>query len=650
MPCATQSLEQALEELQKVAPDAPFLALGQTVLWDEPMKGGIALASARLGYTRKLITGVHDTDYFAKVPSGERRPGRFKTLPHNDTTTKELWSAAAEFSALFGSETVVTRETMLAAGLKLGKVLRAKPHLLDEATEAWGWRGVVSLDEHPPITAEVPLRGLLPELEAAFKWALDQSVACLSGDGRAEALKVANALRDRFCVAADESDQTLAGFYRTLLPHLYSLCANQQIPLEVTTTTELLRFNTATCRLPRFDLLRRFVEPASKEAACRAYDEAIAATEMYELSRFGTGALPFDLVIPGLGRGTLRIAPRAIVVMTRSPQFITLRSPIATVDHLAEAVEAKFGPGCTLVGKAVTLIGMLASEFTFVFHEGASGYVSRSRELHRNLAAAGIGLELNPILRVRYRAWDNLRVCRTWLKLPEPLKSPFGAEEVCAPTFAARWREVASEQEAVLERLGELRRPIDLIRHLDHTVGGFWNQLAAEYEELHTLLEGLKSEIEELRQERFGLYQTLRTLKQERGTAERAKGEHWRAHLFEQKPTEEGLLERARLAAEVDRLIHAIASTENSVHRLMREQSDVVSRPKVLQAHARRREIEAEAELKRVSLIRHAVIASRGLKKAGLRPSAWWFPLVSPDGLWFRSTVDDAECYLEPLA
>src|SRR5687767_2651655 len=112
----TLTLEEALAELQKVAPEAPFLALGQTIFWDEPMKGGILLASQRLGYKRRLVAGVHDTDYFAKLPSGPRQPGRFKALPHNDTTTKGLWSAAAEFSTLFGSETVVSREILQSAG------------------------------------------------------------------------------------------------------------------------------------------------------------------------------------------------------------------------------------------------------------------------------------------------------------------------------------------------------------------------------------------------------------------------------------------------------------------------------------------------------------------------------------------------------
>src|SRR3954453_13484438 len=105
--CTVMGLEEALAQLQEQAPDAPFLALGHTVFWDEPMKAGLALASNRLGYSRKLLAGVHDTDYFAKLPYGKRQPGKFASLPHNDTTTQGLWSAAGEFSCLFGSETVI---------------------------------------------------------------------------------------------------------------------------------------------------------------------------------------------------------------------------------------------------------------------------------------------------------------------------------------------------------------------------------------------------------------------------------------------------------------------------------------------------------------------------------------------------------------
>src|SRR5437879_840141 len=69
---ACTTLEEVLEELGRVAPTAPFLALGQTVLWDEPMKAGVALAAQALGKGRKLVGGVHDTDYFAKLPNAKR--------------------------------------------------------------------------------------------------------------------------------------------------------------------------------------------------------------------------------------------------------------------------------------------------------------------------------------------------------------------------------------------------------------------------------------------------------------------------------------------------------------------------------------------------------------------------------------------------
>ena len=90
-------LGEVLEELERVSGDAPFLALGQTVFWDEPMKAGVALAARRLGRPRRLVAGIHDTDYFAKLPSGSaKKKGHFKAFPHNDTSTRGLWSAAGE--------------------------------------------------------------------------------------------------------------------------------------------------------------------------------------------------------------------------------------------------------------------------------------------------------------------------------------------------------------------------------------------------------------------------------------------------------------------------------------------------------------------------------------------------------------------------
>jgi len=639
----TQTLEEALAELDRVAPSAPLLALGQTVFWDEPMKAGVAGLAKR-----PLIAGIHDTDYFAKLPGGRKSSRPYESVPHNDTYTKGLWSAAAEFSTLFGSETVITRDTLLAHGVRLKKLTAVRPTILDDATEAWGWRGVVSTREDAPITAEIPLDEVYPELLSTLKWAIDKTLESLAeperliGQERAQHLLIS-------VEHARAQGGTLADFYRRLLPDIYRFVSSQPVEIESTQTTELLRFNRETATLPRFEIVGPFLDPLTAGMAREAYNEAIKGSEIYSLDRFMSGAIPFDLVIPGVGRGTIRVAPRAIVIMTPQPQFISLKKPVSTLPELAEAIERKFGPNCVLIGKAVTLIGMLAREFVFVFHEGASSYVKYSRKLHQSLEKQGIAAPVNPILRLRYNAWDALRECHSWLKLPVPLQRPFGTEELCAPSFASRWREVSEEQTQFLAHVKELRRPIDLIRYLAERVGASWICLAQEYTSLHSKLQDLESRVESMKRERHSLYGELRARRQARVLAEREKGEHWRAKIFEKNPDETDWKERERLTANVEEAIHAISETEQRIRHLLHDQRELARDPEVTKAHDRRRGIEREAELKRLRLIREAIIASKGLHNASLRPGAWWFPLLCPDGGWFKQTIATAECYLEPL-
>ncbi len=642
------SIDSVLAELDQIAPEAPLLALGQTALWDEPMKGGLALVLRDRGSTRTFVAGVHDTDYFAKLPSGPRKRGRFAAFPHNDTTTRGLWSAAGEFSALFGSETVVSRQDYLQAGLRLATVTRNRPGLLDEATEAWRWRGIVSLDNEPPLAAEVPLEQVYPVLQQTLDWAIDETTGSLTAEEAEKTRRQVDQFRELVCDGLERAS-TLTGLYRELLPEVYAFAAGEPVPMEATRTSDLLRFSTATAGLPRFRLAELFIDPTTRKAAKEAYDEAIRGSEIYELARFGTGAIPFDLVIPGRGRGTVRIGNRGAAIMTREPQFLSFKKPITSITELAEAVERKFGPDCVLIGKAVTLIGMLAREFVFVFHEGASSYIKHTRKFHANLREVGFSERYNPILRVRYRPWDALNSCCSWLKLPEPLRGAFGTEELCGPSFAARWREVAKEQGARLARLGELKRPLDLIRYLEEEVGGSWKSLAAEYVVLHGKLEGLAETVRELANERRACYGRLRILKQERVRAEAAKGDHFREAIFEKATNPAALEKRRELASAVDAKVRQIEETKQAIHALMKQQTARVSSETVLGWHDRRRAIELEAELKRMRLIRQAIVASKGLERAGLRPSAWWFPIVCPGGNWFRETIRTAEAYLEPI-
>ncbi len=645
----TASLDDCISQLDGVAPDAPLLALGQTVLWDEPMKAGVALALQEMGSGRKFLAGVHDTDYFAKLPSGAREPGKFVAVPHNATTTRDLWSAAGEFSALFGSETVITRQDFKAAGLNLEKVLRSRPGILDEASEAFGWRGLVSLDENPPVVAEMSLRGVFPALFETFEWAIRATLECVFESSLEASKEQADRLLELVCDRANGNAESLSEYYRELLPDLYSFAAGKPVPVEATATTELLRFNLETCELPRFEPVGLFLDPESRKMACDAYDRAIADSEIYPLARFGTGAIPFDLYIPSQGRGTIQLGDKSLIVGTPESLAVDLEAPIGSLRDLAEAVERTFGPGCALIGKAVTFISMLSREYVFVFHEGASGYVKYTRKFHELLAEGGSRLEHHPILRLRYSPWDALKGCCAWLKLPEPLAKAFQSEDICAPSFANRWRQVSAEQRSLLNSLGAIRSPMDLIRFLDDYAGGSWNRLAIEYGELHERLSKVSGEVRMLKQGRMKEYARLRDLKRERMDLERTKGEHFRAHILERGEQPERIAEREEFEQRIRHAADEIAAIRERIKTSVEKQRRIVRDPSVLEVHERRRAIELEAELKRMRLIRSAVVASRGLERAGHRPSAWWFPLVCPTHHWFANAVASAECYLEPL-
>lgn len=200
-----------------------------------------------------------------------------------------------------------------------------------------------------------------------------------------------------------------------------------------------------------------------------------------------------------------------------------------------------------------------------------------------------------------------------------------------------------------MHELGQLRRPIDLIRYLDRLLGGSWNVVADEYARLQGRLDRLQTDLEETMTERDRLYALARELRLRRVQLEAAMGNQFRAEIFEQDATAAALAVREEYLLRLEGASVALRTARADLRQLRERQLALVQDEEIRQIHVRRRSIELEAELKRMRLIRDAVISSKGLKKANDRPSAWWFPLVSPDGGWFKETMRTASAYLEPL-
>jgi hypothetical protein len=663
------TMADSLARLAQLYPHTKLLALGQTVFWDEPLKATLRKALDDFGLGVEMLLGVHDTDYFSKLHHPGPTTNGYRMLPHNDGSTRDLWAAAAEMSQLFGSETVVTRDRYLSHGVAFDKLAGDFPGgreaLIERQTEAWGWRGLAGVGGDTQVTAELPLRDVLPALSELVDWALEGTLNTFPCPQQREtAAKTAEEIRSLLRRHAElYPEWTLSDFYQHLLPHLYGvLLGRAPERVSVIGTVGLLTLNRKTADLPRFRLLEAFLNPETRRACENAYDASLEGSAMYALHQFGPGALPFDLVIPGRGRGTLRLTDKYAVIMTPRPIFVSLRSPITSIAGLAEWIEETFGDGVAVTGKAVTLVSMLSHEFMFVFHEEASAYVCRTRRMNDLLRASGVDVSQHPILRIRYSTWDALAGSPVWLRLPPHLAAAFGQDEIQGPSFAGRWRAVVEAQLRRLEELAGIHRPRDLIALLKAELGGSWTALAGRYDSLlrfaHELEEKLQDSTSRIRE----LFHEWRRGKAEYSALEREKGKDFRRRLrplLERASAGEARLEE-EIKAEVERrkaefdvrltlLRRRINESRAEIGRIRAERHETCRSAEALANREARREIEREAELARLRLVRNAILTADGLTATNHRPAAWWFPMLSPDGAWFRRVAETAEAYFEPL-
>ncbi len=653
------SARTVLARLVDEHPGVPFIALGQTVFWDEPMKAVLLLVSRALDIPVRLIAGVHDTDYFAKLPGRAPSAERFIAVPHNDTTTRSLWSAAGEVSALFGSETVITHHHFAKYGVSLEKAsLGAPAGWLDAITEAWGWRGLVHTTPEQLVFSDVCIEYGAKAVRDVLNWAFDHSLHHLAPEHRQSAqLQCIEPLMRAFdTFGHDGYMDCLSRLYRWMWPHIVQLLTRTQLNFDVTCSMDLFSFAPDQASRSRFTPLTWFLDRATRRYAEQAYNQAVADSEIYTLDRFGDGALPFDVVIRGRGRGTLHVDGRFVRVDC-SPEFTceaatTITSPVQLARTLSHCIDAPFA----LVGKAVMLVSMLCHEFIPVMNEEGSGYVTRTRLMHEALRDFGFPVNAAPILRLVYPTWDALAGAPVQFHLPNHLAAAFGRREVSGDTFAAEWRSVCAQQQQTLDHVAHwasTREALDALKTQSVT----WVNLHDEYHQLHARLDALRRHGAEIGRQMKALYEQIDALRTQEQQTERDKGAHWRDVLqplrHADAPDPAALkaaeAERASFEHQLTVLRQQLTQAKEQAARLKPLRLEAERGPENQAIRDRMAAIEAEVERHRALLVRQAITTIEGLRHTGHRPTAWWFPLVDPSGQWFRNVVDHSRFYTQEM-
>lgn len=669
-------LDSILNRLENDLVGVKLLALGQTVFWDEPMKAVLRhVLDERLPDTAMQV-GIHDADYFSKIPASLRLSRDWEILPHNDGTTRDLWVATGEISRLFGSETIPSRELLVEHGVQIDKIGKDFPGgrsaFVDTVTEAWGWRGLVHVDSGAEVSCCVPLKDALPYLMELLNWGFRESLETLSdSDARRVSGVVDELLAEVQDYADNHPDASVAGMFRDLLPKFYKrLLGYEPRNLEVTTSLDLFRFNRSTAHLSRFKPVGAFLDPAKREVCQSAYDEAVADSDIFTLDRFCEGAIPFDLVVPGQGRGTICLRDGEVVIDADEPIRIPCAACPTDVDGLAAMIEDNVGTDAALIGKAVTLVLMIASEFVFVLNREGSAYIPRCRRMVGLMRERGVSMLFHPILRIGYNTWDALEASDVTFNLPGHLAAAFGQGEITAAEFSDSWRSVVSFQEELLEAIKQLFTTEELLEYLSRHKGESSCARCAEYRDASDFVRNLSERTGPMKEESVRLKGLSHQMKEEVQRLEVEKGEHFRVAI---KPLRDRLWSlrgesgreadintiEKRIAvheserAEIERRISDTRArsldSQNRSHELKKEVQAMEKSPEAVAARLALKTIERDAELSRAWLVRDAILTSKGLTYSGHRPAAWWFMLVDPHLNWFRRVVETADFEFEDL-
>jgi hypothetical protein len=670
-----ESVITCMERLEQMG--AHVVALGQTVFWDEPMKAIACTAMQRYAPSLTFTAAVHDTDYFSKLP-GHRVTGAppesgFAILPHDEGATKALWAAIGEASSLFGSEAPVRKSDLIGAGVPLAWLSREYEGGADEFygrfTGAYGWRGIASLTSDDRVAADIETTEVADALRELISWACRETAqVVLSDEAQAEVRRLGRDLADAVRRQEQEAPHgSLTRAYTSLLPEFFgTLLGERPEQLRLSASTDLFRFNTDTCHLPRFELLDCFLSGERQNASRECYNEAVEGSGIYSLEQFGEDAIPFDIVVPGLGRGTVHAGRRvAAFDFPDGRRERACDAALADRAGLAAAIEAEFGGDACVVGKAVVLPLMVNREQCMLLHQGASAYVPRTRRLARMMRERGMQAPLYPILRIHYATWDSLDAVDVEFSLPPHLAHVFGREIMHSAEFAGRWRGAMSDARRLIRELTRTRKPRELLERLPRRAQ--LERLAAQYNAaaerrrqsaapIQALLDSNAGNLEELR----GLRSASAALHRRRGAIRRERILPARQRLWElqasaaeevelsaaQERLADAEAERDAVSAELATVEAELRTVRDEQARLRGELLRLVRGQEHRTALAGYREAVLQLEFARLQAVSDSYRAL-ALERADHRPSWWWFPAIDPSGAWFARAMETATMRFE---
>jgi len=644
-----EGIAEVAAELRRL--DVPLVAFGQTLFWDEASKAVLRRVLDEHAPEVLLFAGIHDSDYFSKLHGRGRGGEGFVVSGTDDWTRRSLWAAVAETTALFGAETPAEVAELHAAGVPLKHLAARAPEgadsFLDAATAAYGWRGVVQLGAAEQIARDVRVAQVGSTLSELLEWGLNKTLGLLvDPEQRRRSEEQAARLLDRLsCALAEMSEATVSELYQRLIGlHYADLLGYPSERIRPTATCDYLRFNRATWRQARFQPVQAFLCHRVGICARETYNDAVAGQGMYGLDQFGEGAIPFDLIVPGRGRGTLRVLEREVrAEFEAGPLSIPTEERVCLLEDLAARVEDAVGSEAAIAGKALLGPVMFCGEAVLVLHEGASAYVPRTRLWLSRLNSSCGSLRTYPILRLRQRAYDALAACPTRLRLPAHLAEAFGAEEIEGREFGARWRTVLAEQEQLLARLGGARSVGALLEVIAGEDGERWRPIVEELREAQQALRGTGAEIRERRRRLQEIRAAERRARRRRAELEARSGE-LRAREQETGDPEP----RQALRQLIGVMTDEIRCREARRGELRAEIAALAGGGPAQAARRRIGEIGAAAEGARLSLARRALLI-RHMEIGDRRPTAWWFSVVDPTGEWFAEAARRAEVYLQDL-